>query len=69
MTSTKRYLAYMLRLWRMNSAVPSDWQASLEDPHSGKKIGFANLESLLSYLRDQTSSNHDKEETSQAEEE
>jgi hypothetical protein len=57
----------MLRLWRVNSAEISDWQASLEDPHSGKKIGFANLESLLSYLKGQTSRNQDKEETSLAE--
>ncbi len=54
MPAEKRYIAYMLRLWRENSAGLSDWQASLEDPHSGKQIGFADLLSLFSYLKDQT---------------
>jgi hypothetical protein len=50
----KRYIAYMLRLWQGHSAGRADWQASLEEPHSGKQIGFADLESLLAYLKDQT---------------
>ena len=54
MPPEKSYIAYMLRLWRVNSAGLLDWQASLEDPHSGKQIGFADLLSLFSYLTDQT---------------
>ena len=49
-----KYLAYLLRMWRKNSAGLAAWQASLEDPHTGKQIGFADLESLFSYLQDKT---------------
>lgn len=61
MPPKKSYIAYLLRLWRVNSAERPDWQASLEDPHSGKQIGFADLVSLFSYLEDQTGSNQDRE--------
>lgn len=58
----RRYMAYLLRLWRVNNAEHSDWQASLEDPHNGKQIGFADLVSLYSYLENQTGSDQDQEE-------
>jgi hypothetical protein len=61
MPSTKKYVAYMLRLWWVNDSGRSDWQASLEDPHSGKQIGFADLVSLFSYLKDQTGTNGETE--------
>ena len=54
MPSEKKYIAYMLRLRQVNVTGPSVWQASLEDPHSGKQIGFADLVSLFAYLKDQT---------------
>lgn len=54
MPPKKSYIAYLLRLWRVNSAERPDWQASLEDPHSGKQIGFADIVSLFAYLEDQT---------------
>jgi hypothetical protein len=55
MTPKKRYVAYMLRLWQSNNNSGSlAWQASLEDPHNGEQIGFADLISLFSYLKDQT---------------
>jgi hypothetical protein len=63
MPPNKRYIAYMLRLWRVNSTELSDWQASLEDPHNGKQIGFADLVSLFSYLKDQTGKDRENEET------
>jgi hypothetical protein len=63
MPPEKRYIAYMLRLWRVNSAGLPDWQASLEDPHSGKQIGFADLFSLFSYLKDQTGRVREDKET------
>jgi hypothetical protein len=53
----------MLRVWRVNSTDLSDWQASLEDPHSGKQIGFADLVSLFSYLKDQTGRDRENKET------
>jgi hypothetical protein len=45
------YAAYLLRLWREKGTGPTRWRASLQDPHSGERVGFANLEELLGYLR------------------
>ena len=58
----KRYFAYLLRLWRVNSTGILSWQASLEDPHNGKQIGFADLVSLFSYLKDQTGTDRGNDE-------
>jgi len=50
---TKReYRSYLLRLWRVDTVDPC-WQASLEDPHTGKRIGFASLEHLFAFLMEQ----------------
>lgn len=54
MPRERRYIAYLLRLWRVNNTEHIDWQASLEDPHNGKQTGFADLASLFVYLKDQT---------------
>jgi hypothetical protein len=62
MPPEKRYIAYMLRLWRVNSTGLLGWQASLEDPHSGKQIGFADLTSLFSYLKDQMGRDRENKE-------
>jgi hypothetical protein len=45
--SAQRF-SYLLRLWRTND----QWRASLENPGTGKRIGFANLEQLFAYLMD-----------------
>ena len=45
------YIAYLLRLWREKGGVSTRWRASLQDPHSGERIGFASLEELIVYLR------------------
>lgn len=47
------YQSYLLRLWRVNGGQES-WQASLESTRAGKRIGFANLDALFSFLRRQT---------------
>ncbi len=49
---TKRRHSYLLRLWRTEEPANSDWQASLEVPGTGERIGFANLEQLFAYLMD-----------------
>lgn len=53
--STRKYRAYLLRLW---SAETTDqcWRASLEDPRTGQRIGFASLEQLFAYLMEQVES-------------
>ncbi|MFQ5399783.1 MAG: hypothetical protein ACE5E7_09320 [Anaerolineae bacterium] len=48
------YQAFLLRLWRDDEQQP--WRASLEDPHTGEQCGFANLEQLFAYLKEQTAS-------------
>ena len=50
----RRYFSYLLRLWQVDGAGASDWRASLEDPHTGERRGFANLESLFAFLKEQT---------------
>jgi hypothetical protein len=50
----RNYFAYLLRLWRERSGESSRWRASLQDPHSGERVGFANLEELFGYLRRET---------------
>ena len=49
----RRYLAYLLRLWLAESAGEPVWRGSLEDPHTGARLGFADLASLFEYLRRQ----------------
>jgi hypothetical protein len=47
------YLSYLLRLWRVGKE-QAVWRASLESPHSGERIGFASLDELFAFLREQT---------------
>ena len=46
--------SYLLRLWCSNALEASCWQASLEDPRTGERIGFINLEHLFAYLMELT---------------
>jgi hypothetical protein len=45
-----RYLSYLLRLWETKSGGEGVWRASLEDPHTGERKGFASLTSLFTFL-------------------
>ena len=45
------YAAYLLRLWRERSGESTRWRASLQDTHSGERVGFANPEEMFGYLR------------------
>jgi hypothetical protein len=48
-----RYVAYLLRCWveqREDAAAPPAWRFSLEDPHTGRRRGFASLEQLVAAL-------------------
>ena len=51
-TEQPNYHAYLLRLWRVDLDRPgvAAWRASLEDPHTGLRLGFATLEQLFAYL-------------------
>ncbi|MCE7985022.1 MAG: hypothetical protein DYG89_27930 [Caldilinea sp. CFX5] len=51
-TDQPNYHAYLLRLWRVETqhTGAATWRASLEDPHTGLRLGFATLEQLFAYL-------------------
>ena len=46
----QNYFSYLLRLWRVTAAGKMTWRASLENPHSGEVLAFANLEALFVFL-------------------
>jgi len=48
------YLSYLLRLWRVSDDDKPVWRASLQDPQTGERIGFAGMEALFDFLRRQT---------------
>ena len=48
------YLAYMLRMWRVEAEDGPVWRASVESPHTGERVGFRNLEALFDYLVEKT---------------
>jgi len=45
-------ISYLLRLWQTPGSGGFNWRASLENPSTGRRIGFANLERLFAYLMD-----------------
>lgn len=47
-----QYRSYLLRIWRADT-LDRCWRASLEDPRTGERVGFASLEQLFAYLMDQ----------------
>ena len=53
-TGSRRYLAYMLRLWQVGDEREPVWRASLESPHTGERHGFASLEALFAFLEEHT---------------
>jgi len=54
-----RYISYLVRLWQIRSSGMLVWRASLESPQASERVGFANLEALFSYLRQQVSADSD----------
>jgi hypothetical protein len=48
------YVSYLLRLWREKDGQTIWWRASLQDPHSGERVGFSRLDDLVAFLREQT---------------
>ncbi len=53
------YHSYLLRLWRGVTAGDPNWRASLEDPQTGERHGFADLEELFGYLEAKTGESGD----------
>ena len=54
MSREQRYISYLLRLWQIRSEGELVWRASLESPHTGERRGFASLDDLFGFLREQT---------------
>ncbi len=48
------YMAYLLRLWLVNTDTGRVWRASLESPDTGEQLGFPCLEALFAFLVEQT---------------
>ena len=48
------YLAYLLRMWRVEAEDGPVWRASLESPHTGERRGLANLQLLFAFLEEKT---------------
>jgi hypothetical protein len=44
--------SYILHLWSADQTRAASWRASLEDPHTGERFGFASLEQLFAFLMD-----------------
>jgi hypothetical protein len=42
--------SYILRLWCVGEPQTADWRASLEDPSTKERFGFASLEQLFAFL-------------------
>jgi hypothetical protein len=51
-----RYISYLLRLWRASGVGQPMWRVSIEDPHSGERRGFADLDSFFAFLKAQITS-------------
>jgi len=54
MPDQRGYRTYLLRLWPAHTAGGIVWRASLEDPHSGTRLGFSSIRRLHEFLLDQT---------------
>ncbi|MBI5303427.1 MAG: hypothetical protein HY868_14940 [Chloroflexi bacterium] len=46
----RTYRSFLLRLWAEGE--PPVWRFSLEDPHTGERIGMANLDALIAFLKE-----------------
>lgn len=56
-TPHETYMAYMLRLWQVGSREGrSVWRASLENPHTGERQAFGDVEALAAFLAEKTNS-------------
>jgi len=47
------YLSYLLRLWQSGSRDNAVWRASLQNPMTGERWGFATLKELFTFLEAQ----------------
>jgi len=46
----RRYISYLVRLWRGRSGGDLVWRASLESPRTGERRGFASPVDLFAFM-------------------
>ena len=59
------YKSYLLRYWQERQPLPHSacpWRFSLDDPLTGERAGFANLEAMFRYLEEQLKRERDTTE-------
>ncbi len=56
MKRPEHYLSYLLRLWQSGKDDAAIWRASLENPITGERQGFASLKDLFVFLEAQADS-------------
>ena len=54
MARAKGYYSYLLRVWRTGEGPGCTWCAALEQPGTGRQVGFATLDHLFAFLKEQT---------------
>lgn len=59
MPKPSTYHSFLLRIWQTGDEGRCTWRASLERPDTRERHGFATLEQLFDFLRDQTTSQSD----------
>jgi hypothetical protein len=59
--SNRRYLSFLLRLWCINQDGCEIWRASLEDSRTEEQRGFASLDLMVDFLREQVQSARDEQ--------
>jgi hypothetical protein len=47
-SSSRRYHAFLLRLWQEEEGAP--WRIQIEHPHTREVVGFPSLEKLMQFL-------------------
>lgn len=51
---SRPYGSFVLTLWQAGNALPDGapvWRYSLEDPHTGERIGFGHADEVAQFLR------------------
>jgi len=53
-TASLPQLVYVVRLWQSDSTDQPTWRASVQQPGSGERHIFANLEDFFAFVEEQT---------------
>ncbi len=49
------YIAYLLRLWRVDDDKDFAWRVYIQNPHTGERQAFASLKEMCAFLEEKTS--------------